>query len=86
MNVVIRSYPSSRIQGVFEVEVLPPTRDSTRRSKEFQPKSPQQNVYGNEDIVHFFIIVRSAYSPNQEVDMTCVCFQHLTAVHGATNI
>jgi hypothetical protein len=25
-------------------------------------------------------------SPNQEVDMTCVCFRHLTAVHGSTNI
>jgi hypothetical protein len=30
-------------------------------------------------IVHFFIIVRWL-SPNQEVDMTCVCFRHLTAV------
>jgi hypothetical protein len=31
---------SSVIQGVFEVEAFLPTRDSTRRSKEFQPKSP----------------------------------------------
>jgi hypothetical protein len=34
--------------------------------------------------VHF-LLESDELSPNQEVDVTCVCFRHLTAVHGATN-
>jgi hypothetical protein len=37
-DFVLPGRPS--IQGVFEVEAFVPTRDSTRRSKEFQPKLP----------------------------------------------
>jgi hypothetical protein len=32
----------------------------------------------------FFLLSSDELSPNQEVDMICVCFRHLTAVHGAT--